>query len=660
VVGRRARHAVLWALAALALGGCQPERPARRTPPPGAVAAATGSPAAEQPTSGGARVRGAASAVAAPTPDAWTAQLRTAAPVRDLVDLAVRMGRATGPVSRTRAGPPPSYHEGDHETFWVHDIQSERYFEVPATLQVLTDQAYFWVQDGQSFDPDKLRRGATAFSNEVVPAVRAVFGREWSPGVDGDPRVHLLHHQPIGGVAGYFSSTDEFTREVEPFSNEREMFYVNLAVHDPGSFDYLSLLAHEYQHMIHWNADRGEAVWVNEGLSELAAQVAGYQQQFGDEFLRQPDTALDEWETNTGANAPHYAAAYLFFAYLRAQYGDEAIRAIVASPASGAAGVEEGLAAVGLSRSFDDVFQDWVVANLVDDAVRAGGRYSYREDGISRVEPGALEAGGVEASVGQYASDYYDLTPLVKDGALALDFAGDATVGLLDAVDDSNGTVWWSGRHDNGDSRLSRRFDLRGATSPRLDFRLWHDLEENWDYAYVLASTDGGRSWTRLSIPGGTDENPNGNGYGRGLTGASPGWVERSLDLSAFAGQEVELRFEVVTDDAVSMAGVALDDLRLDAVGFRDDATADAGWQAEGWTRLDPTLPQRWAVQLVQEQPGAIDVQRLGVSADGRAQLRRSDIPPDAKLTLVVSGLTPGTRHGSGYRLSPAAAATPR
>src|SRR6185436_18312817 len=112
-------------------------------------------------------------------------------------------------------------------------------------------------------------------------------------------------------------------------------------------------------------------------------------------------------------------------------------------------------------------------------------------------------------------------------------------------------------------------------------------------YAYVLASTDGGRSWTRLSLPGGTDENPNGNGYGHGLTGATAGWVERSLDLSTYAGQELMLRFEVVTDDAVSLAGVALDDIRLDAVGFRDDASADAGWQAEGWTRLDPALPQR-------------------------------------------------------------------
>lgn len=603
------------------------------------------------------RVRGSAAPLQAPTPDALTAQLRTQAPTRDMADLALRMGRTTGPVPLTRDGPAALFQEGDRDTFWVHDIQGERYFQVPATLRVITDAAYFWVQDDQEFEEASLRQGAETFSSSVRPAVRRVFGQEWSPGVDGDARVHLLHHQPIGGVAGYFSSTDEFTTAVEPYSNEREMFYVNLAVHEPGSFDYLSLLAHEYQHMIHWHADRGEAVWVNEGLSELATLVAGYQQQFGDAFLTQPDTALLEWETNPGGNAPHYAAAFLFFAYLRAQYGEEAIRAIVASPKTGAAGVEDGLAAVGVARSFEDVFQDWVVANVVDDAVRAEGRYGYAENNVDRAEPAELAEAGVATSVAQFATDYYDLTAHVTDGQLRLSFIGDETIGLLDAVDRSDGPVWWSGRNDNGDSRLTRKFDLRAATAPELRYRLWHDLEENWDYAYVLASTDEGQTWRRLSPPGTTDDNPNGNGYGDGLTGASPGWIEHRLDLTPFAGQEVLLRFEVVTDDAVSLAGMALDDIQVAEAGFHDSADTELGWDAEGWVRLDPRLPQRWSLQAILDHAGGLEVKRIPAGSEGRAELRLDDIPADAKVTLAVSGLTPGTPHGAGYRLGPTATA---
>ncbi len=35
------------------------------------------------------------------------------------------------------------------------------------------------------------------------------------------------------------------------------------------SFTY-SVLAHEFQHMIHWYRDRNEESWMNEGFSELA------------------------------------------------------------------------------------------------------------------------------------------------------------------------------------------------------------------------------------------------------------------------------------------------------------------------------------------------------------------------------------------------------
>jgi immune inhibitor A len=594
--------------------------------------------------------------VAAPTPDALTAALRDPAPKRDLVDLALRMGRTTPPVPRVAARTAPTRAVGEHERFWVHDIEREKYFPITATLRAVSDEAYFWVQDGQEVQGDDLAQAARRFSNEVFPALRRVFGHEWSPGVDGDPRVYVLQHQPIAGVAGYFSSTDEFTTAVEPYSNEHEMFYVNVGTYRPGSFEYLSLLTHELQHMIHWHMDAGEAVWVNEGLSELATVVGGYQQQFGDAFLDAPDTPLTEWATSPTSNAPHYAAAFLFFAWLRAQHGDGAIRAIVASPKVGAAGVEDGLAQVGVATTFDAAFQDWAVANLVDDAVRAGGRYGYGDMGIRRVTPREWPQGGPAETVGQYASDYFDATPLVHGGRLRVALTGDSTVGLLDPVATQPGRVWWSGRSDNGDSRLTRAFDLTNAKDPVLRFKLWHELEENWDYAYFLASTDEGRTWQRLPFPGATDANPNGNNYGRGLTGTSGGWQDGALDLSAYTGQRVLVRFEVVTDDAVSESGVALDDLRLDAVGFTDDAEAEAGWQAEGWVRVDPTLPQRWGLQAVVEQAGTVDVRRVTVTPGGTATVALDDLPADATVTLIVSGLTPAADHPAGYHLTAAEA----
>jgi hypothetical protein len=261
--------------------------------------------------------------------------------------------------------------------------------------------------------------------------------------------------------------------------------------------------------------------------------------------------------------------------------------------------------------------------------------------------------------VGQYATDYYDVTELVADGRLALSFAGEPSVGLLDAAPGAPGEVWWSGRNDNGDSRLTRALDLRQALAPRLGYRMWYDLEENWDYAYVLVSDDGGQTWRRLAPPGATDANPNGNGYGSGLTGASEGWQAVSLDLGAYAGQEILLRFEVVTDDAVSLSGLALDALRIEDGERAQDLGEPADWRAEGFTRIDPALPQRWLLRAVIDHGEGLEVKRFAVDNDGRAALRLDEIPADARLTVLVSGLTPGSRHPAGYSLGPPPAGMP-
>jgi len=615
--------------------------------------------------------------------------LRTEPPARDLVDLAARMGRLEGPVAAATPAAPRAIAVGDRETFWLHDINGERYFQVGARLEAIAPHAYLWVQDGQTFDREALERGGRDFT-KVYEAVRGVFGAEWSPGVDGDPRLHILHHEPIAGIAGYFYSSDEYPVAVEPHSNQREMFYINLSATTPGAYDYQALLAHEFQHMIHWNEDRDEAVWVNEGLSELAARVAGYPVQTGGQFFGAPDTPLLEWQHESSPNAAHYAAAYAFFAYLRQRYGDDAIRALVAAPANGARGVEAALAAAGDPRPFEDVFLEWVVANAArppggDDAAR---RYGYGDLDLARAQPeplgGAGPGGGAidgaypaatdpypagpspavsgarppapasshTATVSQYGTDYYEVTSHVRGGRLALAFEGDREVGLLDPVTARPGAVWWSGRGDNMDGRLTRAFDLTGAPRARLTLRMWYDLEENWDYAYVQVSADGGDTWTRLATPRTTDTNPNGNNFGQGLTGASGGWVDEAIDLSPYAGGPVLVRFEVVTDDAVHLSGLALDDLVLEAVGFADDAEHDAGWKAEGWVRVDPLLPQRWAVQVITDSPAhGLAVHRLPVAADGAAAIDVAGIAADARVTLAVTALTPGTRNVAGYRV---------
>jgi len=75
-----------------------------------------------------------------------------------------------------------------------------------------------------------------------------------------------------------------------------------------------------------------------------------------------------------------------------------------------------------------------------------------------------------------------------------------------------------------------------------LSFYTDYELDEDYIYAYVEVSTDG-RNY--LPIPGNitTSDDPNGFNRGNGITGSSNGWIEGVFDLSAYAGQAIDIRF---------------------------------------------------------------------------------------------------------------------
>ena len=121
----------------------------------------------------------------------------------------------------------------------------------------------------------------------------------------------------------------------------------------PGSEWYEGVLAHEFQHMVHWANDRNEDAWVNEGLSELSAYLNGYDPGGFDElFLADPDVQLTTWPDLYDASS-HYGNSYLFMLYFWGRFGQEAISEIVAQPANGTAGLDAVLSSRGVT--FEDL-----------------------------------------------------------------------------------------------------------------------------------------------------------------------------------------------------------------------------------------------------------------------------------------------------------------
>ncbi len=575
--------------------------------------------------------------------------------------LAMRLSPEAGDIPETLADSAPQYKVGDRQQFWVSNSDTQDHKQITAELKYITDALAVWVEQGVRLNQNDLEASADRFTKETYPTNREFFGSEWNPGIDGDRRLHILHARNLGETtAGYYSSADEYSRQVNEYSNEREMFFVSAdsGSSAPGSSYYDGTLAHEFQHMIHWANDRNETSWVNEGMSELASLLNGYDVGGHDgAYALRPDTQLTTWaDPSEESVSEHYGGSYLFTAYFLDRFGDDLTKAVVASDKNGVSGYNEALAQAGRPECFDDIFADWVIANYLD-APEADdeGRYGYSD--IDLVVPVAISEEyrrypvSAKAQVSQYGADYIRLA---GHQPITIRFEGQQEVPLVDAEPQGEYS-WWSNRGDVSNSTLTRPVDLRSVDSASLQFSAWFEIEDGWDYAYVEVSTDGGESWDILEGRYTTDEDPVGNAFGPGWTGVSGGgdearWVEEQVDLSPYAGKEILLRFEMVTDDAVNKPGMLVDNLRIPEINWQDDGEAGEGdWTADGWILTDNSVKQDWLVQVLTIGGDTLTVERLAVGPDGVGELRIDNMADLQDVMMIVSALAPVTTEKAAY-----------
>jgi len=537
-------------------------------------------------------------------------------------------------------------------SFWVIDDATGQRRETPARLRVQTEHIAMWVEEGVWHDVRLLEEAAVFLETQIYPTTRAAFGSEWTPGVDNDPHVHILHATGLGdGVVSYTSGADEFPRALYPFSNEAEMITVHVDTVVVGSPTYYASLTRELQRLIQWYQDRNEERWVKEGLAELAIRLNGLGAGTPEVvYLERPDTSLTTWDE--GDPTPHLGAATLFATYFHERFGDAGTQALAAQPLNGMAGFDAALAEVGAGRAFEPFFAEWLAANYLDSVPGGDARYSYAT--LDVPQP-ALEAVyesyplAEELSVRQYGADYILLR---GDSDLRVRFSGATATPLLNLPPHSGRAFWWSNRADESLTTLTRVFDLSGVAAATLTYWAWYDVEAGYDYVTVEISADGGGSWHLLHTSSGTDADPHGNNPGWGYTGSSGGWIQESVDLSPYAGNAVLVRFAYLTDGAVAGTGFLLDDVAIPEIGYADDVEGgDGGWEAAGFVRTNDLAPQRYLVLLI-GLGDTVSLTRLPVQDDQTGEwtvlLGREELQ---EAVLVVSGLAPLTTHPALYRL---------
>ncbi|MBW6467978.1 MAG: immune inhibitor A [Coriobacteriia bacterium] len=398
---------------------------------------------------------------------------------------------------------------------------------------------------------------------------------------------------------------------------------------------YEQVFTHEFEHAIHYDHDPDEPSWVDEGLADLAPYIVGYGHGEGhiSEYLLHHRLPLTVW----GGELADYGKSYLFQLYLMENFGGhDFVKRLVNDPANGIEGIENQVATGGYGASFDEIYRDWTIANYLDDSDRAGlsgARLGYESLTIPSADTegmsiqwsvknwygashkgavpidrywGGYKSGTVEWPVGQlmpYAplyQTYGGMSPL-----LVSDFRGAASSGVAAY---SGSYQLWGGRGDLITTTATTAMPLSLGPDATLTFQTYFEIEEAWDFGFVQVTSDGGTTWTSLendhttyavdpSAIGGVLENL------PGFSGASDGWQTETFDLSAYAGQEVLIRFLYITDWAYNETGFYVDDVAVSDAGgtiLLDDLEAGPdNWHLDGWLHTTGLAENDWTLTFI-------------------------------------------------------------
>ena len=350
---------------------------------------------------------------------------------------------------------------------------------------------------------------------------------------------------------------------------------------------YDSTITHEYQHLIHSDWNPSDPSFMNEGCSMYAEYLCGFgiEANYFNSYLYTPDNSLTAWGDQGDINIlADYGASALWAVYLSDHYGGAAFLShFVEAGIPGIDGVNAALAYFGYTATFDTVFHDWRIANLIRSDSPGGGRYNYYSIDLNAPEiiPAFIhDVGSIPVTLTDAATGFgttytilgYD-TGVSELGAFSSDyikmtggqtgiiyFHGEDTI-VYGWIPTAFG--WWSGTsEDLMDAKLLSQAYV-DPSNPTLTMVTKWGIESFWDFGFVQVSTDGGNTWTSLSNAYTTSDHdpaalpaiiPN----LPGLTDYNPSWPDYdtiTYDLSAYAGQNIMLDFRYMTDWATTYEG---------------------------------------------------------------------------------------------------------
>jgi hypothetical protein len=325
-------------------------------------------------------------------------------------------------------GEEPALEEGiSTRTFWTDDGK-QNFVEESATLRAIGRYCYVWVVDSNFADDSAANNDnkitsaqakaiqakfdgteANDYADGIFKNVTNIFGYEFGGGEggdggrDGDQRVVILIHDAkkdftpgqTGGVFGYFWSKDFFSQqELDQMgyswlkTNYMEVFYLDAHFSDLSPNQAFSTLAHEYQHMIHFNEkavlrNLGSETWFNEMCSMVTEDLIlanigidpvryGAQSRFREYSYHYAQSGIVDWHRTGYDTYKSYASAFAFGAFLARNYGGAAIfKELASNNYTNEAAVAAAVSTLGYTDTFAATLGKYAQA-LVYTVVPAG------------------------------------------------------------------------------------------------------------------------------------------------------------------------------------------------------------------------------------------------------------------------------------------------
>lgn len=306
--------------------------------------------------------------------------------------------------------------------FWVESATGS-WMQITARLRAASATSYIWIPDSYfsansavnndnllvlsqltTLD-DKFNGTGPVGGSGIRALVSNIFSTEnggepgGNGGIDGDQHIHILLYDidwdyssgQTGGTLGYYWGKDEYPDSVMQDygyrSNEAEMFYLDVHFTDHYPMMMISVLAHEYQHMINFNQkvllrNVDSPTWFNEMCSMVSEDFVGSIQGIPDEDSprsRIPrfngyyyDSGVTDWLGGSSV-LKSYASAYVFGAYLARNYGGaQLFHDMLCRSETGIQAVTASLQNLGTGTSFSDAFLDYTTAFVFDNPAPIG------------------------------------------------------------------------------------------------------------------------------------------------------------------------------------------------------------------------------------------------------------------------------------------------